>query len=57
MYKLTNHIVNNIGLTQNLAYVIRACRTCNSIVGFLKYVVTFILLSIVVVLGYNKFCN
>ena len=57
MYKLTNHIVNNIGLTQNLAYVIRACRTCNSIVGFLKYVVTFILLSIVVVLGYNKFYN
>ena len=50
-------MVNNIQLTQNLACVLRDCRICNSTIRFLKYVVTFILLSKVVVLGYNQFCN
>ena len=52
-YKLINHIVNNIRLTQNLTCILRTCWTCNLMVRFSKYVVTFILLSKVVTLSYN----
>ena len=41
-YKLIDHIVNNIRLTQNLTYVLRVW-ICNSTVRFSKYVVMFIL--------------
>ena len=44
-YKLINHIVNNIRLTQNLTCALRVYRICNSMVRFTKYVVMFILLS------------
>ena len=56
-YKLIDHIVNNIQLTQNLTCVFRTKRICNSMVKISKYVVMFNLLSKVVVLGYNKICN
>ena len=52
-YKFVDHIINNIWLTQNLTCILRAQRTCNSMVRFSKYVVIFILLSKVVTLGYN----
>ena len=52
-YKLIYHIVNNIWLIQNLIYVLRVQKTCNSTIRFLKYVVIFILLSKIVALGYN----
>ena len=52
-YKLINHIVNSIRLTQNLTCVLRAYRTCNLMVRFSKYAVMFILLSKVVAFGYN----
>ena len=47
-YKLIDNIINNIWLTQNLTYVLRVLRTCNSTVRFSKYVVMFILLNKVV---------
>jgi len=56
-YKLIDRIVNNIQLTQNLRCILRMKQTCNSTVRFFKYVVIFILLSKIVALGYNKFCN
>ena len=36
IHKLINHIVNNIRLTQNLTYILRALITCNSIIRFSK---------------------
>ena len=56
-YKLIDYIVNKIQLTQNLTCILRVWRICNLIVRFLKYIELFILLSKVVVLGYNHFCN
>ena len=56
-YKFIDHIINNILLTQNLTCVLRAQRTCNSMVRFSTYVVVFILLSEFVVLSYNQFCS
>ena len=44
-YKIIDYIVNNIWLTQKLTCVLRAKRTCNSTIRFLKYAVIFILLS------------
>ena len=37
-YKLIDHIVNNIRLTQNLTCILRAQRTCNLMVRFLMYI-------------------
>ena len=55
--KFIDHIVNNIQLTQNLTCVLRVWRTWNSTVRVSKYVLIFILLSMVVALGYNQFYN
>ena len=52
-YKFLDHIVNNIQLTINLTWVLKVLKTCNSMVRFSKYVVIFILLTKVVILGYN----
>ena len=48
-------MVDNIWLTQNLIYVLRVQRTCNSTIRFSKYVIIFILLSKVVTLGWANF--
>ena len=57
IYNLIDNMLNNIWLTQNLTCVLKACRTCNLTIKSSKYVITFILLSKIVVLDYNKFYN
>ena len=52
-YNLINHMVNNIWLSQNLIYVLRALGKCNSTIRFSKYIIMLIILSKVVTLGYN----
>ena len=56
-YKHIDHIVNNIQLIQNLTYVLKVKKKCNLTIRFSKYLVMFILLSKVVTLNYNQFCN
>ena len=56
-YKLINHIVNNIKLTQNSTYVLRVQWICNPMIKFSKYIVMLMILSKVVNLDYNQFCN
>ena len=41
-------------MTQNLRCVLRAQRTCNSMVRFSKYVVMLIFLKEILILGYNQ---
>ena len=52
-YNHIDHIVNNTLLAQNLTCVLRAQRTCNPTVRFLKYVKMLIILSNVITLGYD----
>ena len=40
-----NHTVNNIQLSQNLTYILRAQKTYNLMVKFSKYVVMLMILS------------
>ena len=40
-----DHIVNNIQLSQNLTYILKAQRTYNLMVRFSKYVVILMILS------------
>ena len=44
-------------MTQNLRCVLRAQKTCNSMVRFLKYVVMLIFLKEILILDYNQFCS
>ena len=56
-YNRIEHIVNNTLLAQNLTCVLRAQRTCNPMIKFSKYVKILTILSNVVALGYDEFCN
>ena len=55
--KLMDLIVNNILLTQNLRYVLKAYKTCNQTVRFLKYVIILNFLKEVIIKFVAKFCH
>ena len=55
MHNLIDHIRNYIWFIENLTYVLKVQRTCNSSIRFSKYIIMFILLSKVVANFVTKF--